>query len=171
MTSSPYLPNKKISIHRLMLQIELISTMYKPIKKSNCQSLGVGFGFTSGLCNSQDDTINAIHASKPRKQKNTYQKLVLHFFETTSSFTSSQEYKWINNKIWHDKKHPNRRRDYAQQISKNNTAKGIYFASTIFWAVTVIRKIQTTIIISQWQQLTLLDIVIYQRKDLQLLEP
>ena len=112
------------------LDWSLISTMYKPIKESNCQSLGAGFGFTSGLCNSQDDTINVIHASKPRKGKNTHEKLVLHCFETTSSFTSSQKYKWIDNKIWHDKKHPNRRRDYAQQISKNNTTKQIYFGKT-----------------------------------------
>ena len=84
------------------------------------QKKSKGYGFSSGMCLSPDETINSAGISEPRKRSETFvSESVSKHFHVLSDFSIHHEPSWLNGmglKLWEDPDHPDRQAKFASQL-------------------------------------------------------
>ena len=95
------------------------------------QKKNVGFGFTSGMCNSKGNTVNNIGIAEPRMREDTSLPEVKQHFEQLTKFSQSFLLEWMDEEsIWVDINHPGRQECYASQISDTNMIEATYYGAS-----------------------------------------
>jgi hypothetical protein len=99
----------------------------------NRQDKHVGFGFTSAMFNSKDETVNKAAVSEPRLREGTFQPQVGKHFDVLTRFSLFPSLQWIEDlglDIWEDPLHPDRNDEYTGRISDDNKIEGLYYGGS-----------------------------------------